>query len=181
MSRLRLPFALTLAALSTLALGAAGCSSGQSPTEPARLDAAAKSASPDAKRHGADDPAGDDHGGRQGAVPTIPPGTGDDHGGRQPSPAPGPAPRPARGQELEGAVTAVDAGAQLLTLAGGRRIALTAQTQWNSRGDLTTLKQVAASVAAASRPGPKRAAPAAPTAPSSPRRSRSRSAGRSGE
>jgi hypothetical protein len=42
----------------------------------------------------------------------------------------------------------VDAGAQLLTLAGGRRIAVTAQTQWNSRGDLTTLAQVAASVAA---------------------------------
>lgn len=145
MIRLRLPFALTLAALSTLALGAAGCSSGQSPTEPARLDAAAtKSASLDVKRHGADDPAGDDHGGQQGGGADDP--AGDDHGGRQRPPAP--APRPARGQELEGAVTAVDAGARLLTLAGGKRIAVNAQTQWNPRGDLTTLSQVAASVAA---------------------------------
>jgi hypothetical protein len=150
MSRLRLPFALTLAALSTLALGAAGCSQGQSPTEPARLDAATKSVSLDAKRHGADDPAGDDHGGRQaGGGADDPAGhAGDDHGGRQPNPAPGPAPRPARSQELEGAVTAVDSGAQLLTLAGGKKIAVTAQTQWNSRGDLTTLSQVAAAVAA---------------------------------
>lgn len=146
MIRLRLPFALTLAALSTLALGAAGCSSGQSPTEPARLDAGTKSASLDVKRHGADDPAGDDHGGQQGGGADDP--AGDDHGGRQRPPAPAPTPRPARGQELEGAVTAVDAGAQLLTLAGGKRIAVTAQTQWNARGDLTTLGQVAASVAA---------------------------------
>jgi hypothetical protein len=146
MIRLRLPFALTLAALSTLALGAAGCSSGQSPTEPARLDAGAKSSSLDAKRHGADDPAGDDHGGRQGGGADDP--AGDDRGGRQKPPAPGPTQRPARGQELEGAVTAVDAGAQLLTLAGGGRIAVNAQTQWSSRGDLTTLKQVAAALAA---------------------------------
>jgi hypothetical protein len=145
MIRLRLPFVLTLAALSTLALGATGCSSGQSPTEPARLDAGTKS-SLDVKRRGADDPAGDDHGGRQGGGADDP--AGDDHGGRQRTPAPGPTQRPARGQELEGAVTAVDAGAQLLTLAGGRRIAVTAQTQWNSRGDLTTLSQVASSVAA---------------------------------
>jgi hypothetical protein len=149
MIRLRLPFALTLAALSTLALGAAGCSSGQSPTEPARLDAAAKSSSLslDAKRHGADDPAGDDRGGQQGGGGADDP-AGDDRGGRQKPPAPVPTPRPARGQELEGAVTAVDAGAQVLTLAGGGRIAVNAQTRWNSRGDLTTLKQVAASLAA---------------------------------
>src|SRR3954451_7951393 len=102
MIRLRLPFALTLAALSTLALGAAGCSGGQSPTEPARLDAGTKSASLDVKRHGADDPAGDDHGGRQGGGADDP--AGDDRGGRQKPPAPVPTPRPARGQELEGAV-----------------------------------------------------------------------------
>jgi hypothetical protein len=75
MSRLHLPFTLALAVLSTLALGAAGCSSGQSPTEPARLDAGTKS-SLDVKRHGADDPAGDDHAAGRGAVaPAIRPET----------------------------------------------------------------------------------------------------------
>jgi poly(3-hydroxybutyrate) depolymerase len=57
---------LTLLSLSTLAFGAAGCSNGQSPTEPAfDPPAAAKSLAVSSdKRHGTDDPAGDDHGGR---------------------------------------------------------------------------------------------------------------------
>jgi hypothetical protein len=130
MIRFRFLPTLTLVSLSTLALGAVGCSNGQSPTEHAAFDTPVAAKSLDAsqdKRHGADDPAGDDHGGQRG-------------GGRQ---------RPPRGgQEIAGAVAAVDAASGTLTLAGGQRIAVNGQTQWNARGDLFTLRQVAAAVAA---------------------------------
>jgi hypothetical protein len=137
MNRYRFLPTLTLLSLSTLALGAVGCSNGQSPTEPAALDTpvAAKSLAASSsldKRHGADDPAGDDNGGRRNG--------GQDNGGQQ---------RPQRGgAQAEGAVTAVDAAGGTLILAGGQRIAVNGQTQWNARGDLFTLKQVAAAVAA---------------------------------
>jgi hypothetical protein len=140
---------LTLLSLSTLTLGAAGCSQGHSPTEPEGLSAssATKSlaASP-GKRHGADDPAGDDHGGTQGPGTDDP--AGDDHGnhggrgGQQQRP-------PRGGGELEGAVTTVDPAAGTLTLAGGKKIAVDGQTQWNRRGDLFSLQAVADAVAAA--------------------------------
>jgi hypothetical protein len=124
---------LTLLSLSTLTLGAAGCSQGHSPTEPEGLSAssATKSlaASP-GKRHGADDPAGDDHGNHGG------------RGGQQQRP-------PRGGGELEGAVTTVDPAAGTLTLAGGKKIAVDGQTQWNRRGDLFSLQAVADAVAAA--------------------------------
>jgi hypothetical protein len=144
MTRYRFLPTLTLLSLSTLAFGAVGCSNGQSPTEPAfDTPVAAKSlnASQD-KRHGADDPAGDDRGGRQGNGADDP--AGDDHGGR----GRGQQQRPPRAAEREGAVTAVDAGAGTLTLAGGQKIAVNGQTQWNRRGDLFTLQQVADAVAA---------------------------------
>ena len=145
MTRYRFLPTLTLLSLSTLALGTVGCSQGQSPTEPA-FDAppAAKSlAASQDKRHGADDPAGDDRGGRQGNGADDP--AGDDHGGRNG----GQQQRPPRaGAEREGAVTAVDAGAGTLTLAGGQRIAVDGETQWDRRGDLFTLQQVADSLAA---------------------------------
>jgi hypothetical protein len=143
MTRYRFLPMLTLLSLSTLAFG---CSNGQSPTEPAfDTPAAAKSlATSQGKRHGADDPAGDDHGGNQGRGADDP--AGDDHGGQRGG---GQQQRPPRaGAEREGAVTAVDAGAGTLTLAGGQRIAVDGQTQWNRRGDLFTLQQVAASLAA---------------------------------
>jgi hypothetical protein len=161
---------LTLLSLSTLTLGAAGCSQGHSPTEPESLSAssATKSlaASP-GKRHGADDPAGDDsggnnHGGTQG--PGIDDPAGDDHGGTQGPGTDDPAgddhgnhggrggqqQRPPRGAgELEGTVTTVDPAAGTLTLAGGKKIAVDGQTQWNRRGDLFSLQAVADAVAAA--------------------------------
>jgi hypothetical protein len=134
MIRYRLLPTLTLLSLSTLALGAVGCSNGQSPTEPAAFDTpvASKSLAVSTdKRHGADDPAGDDHGGRNGQ-PQRPP-------------------RPARGVELQGVVASVDTAGGALVLANGKRIAVNGQTQWNARGDLFSLQQVAASVAAGRR------------------------------
>ncbi|HEY0557068.1 MAG TPA: hypothetical protein VGG20_22625, partial [Thermoanaerobaculia bacterium] len=64
----RLLQSLTLVSVTTLLLGAAGCSQGQSPTEPSSLSAPATSKSLAASldkshggRNGSDDPAGDDH------------------------------------------------------------------------------------------------------------------------
>jgi len=125
-----------------LTLGTTGCSNGSSPTEPAfsNLDssAAAVSSTGD-KKHGADDPAGDDRGGQAGRGADDP--AGDRRGGRQQ--------RPARGAELSGVVSSVDG--QTLTLASGLRLVVNGQTQWNARGDLKSLDQVAAAVAAGKR------------------------------
>ena len=137
---------LTLLSLSTLAFGAVGCSN-RSPTEPASFDApAAKSLSAtagvqDSKRGGADDPAGDDRGGRGADDPA-----GDDHGRHGRGNQGNQGQRPPRAQQLEGTVTAAGAGA--LTLAGGQRIVVNGQTQWNRRGDLTSLAQVSAALSA---------------------------------
>jgi hypothetical protein len=163
-TKLRFPRILTLLSLSTLIVGAAGCSNGSSPTEPASFDApvAAKSlaVSADDKRHGADDPAGDDRGGRQGRGNDD--RGGDDRGGRgrggrgndgnngnnggnnNGNNGGGQQRPPRAGTEREGAVASVGAGA--LALAGGQRIVVNGQTQWNSRGDLFSLQQVAAAV-----------------------------------
>jgi hypothetical protein len=150
------PFA-TLALLA-LTLGTAGCSNGSSPTEPAisNLDSssAAVSSTGD-KRHGADDPAGDDRGGQAGRGADDP--AGDDHGGRRGRGADDPAgdrrggrqQRPARGAEFSGVVSSVNG--QTLSLASGARVVVNGQTQWNARGDLTSLDQVAAAVAAGRR------------------------------
>jgi hypothetical protein len=147
-TKLRFPRILTLLSLSTLVVGAVGCSNGQSPTEPASFDtpvAANSLAVSGDKRHGADDPAGDDRGGRQrrggrqGRGNDDP--AGDDRGGRGGN---NNGNRPRGGAEREGAVASVNAGA--LVLAGGQRIVVNAQTQWSSRGDLFSLQQVAAAV-----------------------------------
>jgi hypothetical protein len=155
MSRIRFPRLLTLLSLSTLAFGAVGCSN-QSPTEPASFDAPAAKSLPSTaavqdagKRHGADDPAGDDRGQRRGRGADDP--AGDDHGrhGRGQGNQGNQQQRPPRAnQELEGAVASVDTGAGALVLAGGQRIVVNGQTQWNRRGDLTSLGQVAAAVSA---------------------------------
>jgi hypothetical protein len=149
MARFRFSYVLTLS-LSTLALGAVGCSNGQSPTEPsiASLDApvaatsssSVSSVSDESRGHGrggnddndnnrrnrrqrgrgADDPAGDDR--------------RDDR--RQPN----------AGAEFEGAVVSVTGNTLLLS--GGVRVTVNGATQWIARGDLFTLSQVSASVAA---------------------------------
>lgn len=156
MNRFRFSRLLTLVSLSALAFGAVGCSN-QSPTEPASFDdaPAAKSLSTTAgtgisgKRHGADDPAGDDRGGRQGGNGADDP-AGDDHGGRRgrgnQGGQNGQQQRPPRAAQLEGTVTSVSGSS--LVLASGQTIAVNGQTQWNRRGDLTTLGQVGAALAA---------------------------------
>jgi hypothetical protein len=142
---------LATLSLLTLTLAAGGCTKGSSPTEPAFSDlessSAAVVASPagDTKRHGADDPAGDDRGGRNGGRGADDP-AGDDRGGRG---GRGGNQRPARGAEFNGVVTSVAGGT--LTLAGGTRVIVNGQTQWNSRGDLLSLDRVAAALNAGRR------------------------------
>ena len=163
-TKLRFPRILTLLSLSTLVVGAAGCSNGSSPTEPASFDTPVAASSSSIavagdKRHGADDPAGDDRGGRAGRGGRQGRGNddpaGDDRGGRggrggnnnggNNGNNGGNQQRPPRtGTEREGTVASVDAGA--LVLAGGQRIVVNGQTQWDSRGDLFSLQQVAAAV-----------------------------------
>jgi hypothetical protein len=154
----------TFAPLATLALLAltlvsTGCSHGSSPTEPAEpavsnlASSTAASSSIGTKRHGADDPAGDDRGGQASPGADDPAGdnhgaqghgaddpAGNRHGGQQ---------RPARGAEFSGVVSAVDG--QTLTLASGVHVTVNAQTQWNARGDLKSLDRVAAAVSAGKR------------------------------
>ncbi|HEX6902992.1 MAG TPA: hypothetical protein VF789_24965 [Thermoanaerobaculia bacterium] len=150
---------LTLSAL--LALGAAGCSKGSSPTEPAfdledsAVAASSVSDSSD-KRRGGDDNGTDDNGGasnsgRRGRGQDDPPG--DDRGRRGRggrggnNNRPDDNPRPARaGQEFEAAVTAVNG--QMLVLANGARVTVNGQTQWSNRGDLLNLSQVSGAVSA---------------------------------
>jgi hypothetical protein len=153
MTRHNLIQALTLASLTTLIAATSGCSQGQSPTEPsASASVASKSLVSSEKRHGADDPAGDDRGGTQtggtqtgGADDPI----GDRHGGRnQGGNQGGGNQRAPRGAEREGAVTAVDQAAGTLTLAGGKVIAVNAQTTFDRRGDLVTLPAAANAVTA---------------------------------
>ncbi len=157
MTQHRLLQALTLASLTTLLVGADGCSQGQGPTEPASLNATAASKSLASSldkshggRNGSDDPAGDDHGGTQAPGTDDP--NGDRHGGRNgggnQGGQQGGHQRPPRGSELEGAVTAVDPAAGLVTLASGKKIAVNAQTAFDRRGDLLTLAKVADAVAA---------------------------------
>ena len=151
MARIRFSYVLTFS-LSTVVLGAVGCSSSHSPTEPSfsDLDASPQlsvsAVADDGNREGADtslvkrrgrggdDPAGDDRGGR-----------GRRGRGRDDRPA-NPQPPPRAGREFEGAVASV--GGQTLTLAGGTRVMVNDRTQWIARGDLFTLSQVAGSVAA---------------------------------
>lgn len=145
---------LTLSAL--LALGAAGCSKGSSPTEPAfdLEDSAVAASSVSDKRHGADDNGTDDNGGvsnsgRRGRGQDDQPG--DDRGrrgrGGNNNNRPDDNPRPPRaGQEFEAAVSAVNG--QTLVLANGARVVVNGQTQWSNRGDLLSLSQVAGAVSA---------------------------------
>jgi len=146
-------------ALLALSLVATGCSHGSSPTEPAEpavsnlAISSAASSSLGTKRHGADDPAGDDHGGQAGRGADDPAGDnrgGQGHGADDPAGnRRGGQQRPARGAEFSGVVSAVDG--QTLTLASGVHVTVNAQTQWNARGDLKSLDRVAAALAAGKR------------------------------
>ncbi|HKI02775.1 MAG TPA: hypothetical protein VKK31_12425 [Thermoanaerobaculia bacterium] len=161
MTRFRFPYILTLS-LSTLAFGAVGCSNGSSPTEPAFDDLSApvavtsssSVASTGEKRHGADDPAGDDRGGQRGGGGADDP-AGDDRGGRRggrggrggnDDPRQPRQPRPNAGAEFEGTVLSVNGNTVIL--AGGTRVIVNGQTQWIARGDLRNLNQVSSAVAA---------------------------------
>ncbi|MEA2599301.1 MAG: hypothetical protein QOF89_293 [Acidobacteriota bacterium] len=140
-----------------LTLGTTGCSNGSSPTEPAfsNLDSSTVAVSSTGdKKHGADDPTGDDRGGQAARGADDP--AGDDHGNRgrgADDPAGdrrgGRQQRPARGAEFSGVVSSVSG--QTLNLAGGVRVVVNGQTQWNARSDLKSLDQVAAAVAAGKR------------------------------
>jgi hypothetical protein len=148
---------LTLLSLATLPLGTVACSKGSSPTEPgfdlekSSLAASSDSLSVDSdKRHGSDDGAGDDNGGRGRGSDD---GAGDDRGGRGRRGGRGGDdngnnnPRaPRNGQEFEGSVASVSGNAVILT--NGTRIIVNGQTQWVAGGDLRTLAQVSRSVAA---------------------------------
>src|SRR3954471_23184475 len=117
---------LALLALLAPAFAATGCSHGSSPTEPALSDLSSSAAPVSStaastittKRHGADDPAGDDRGGQ--AVRGADDPAGDRRGGQN---------RPARGAEFSGVVSSVDG--QTLILASGLRVTVNGQTQWN--------------------------------------------------
>ena len=142
MNRHRALVLLTSLSLSTLALGAAGCSNVHSPTEPAFDDepVASKSLSSAAdKRRGGDDSAGGSRRGRGNDNRRQ----GDNRRGRGNDDRQRP---PQAGAEFAGAVTSADGGT--IVLAGGLRVTVDGQTQWSARGDLFSLAEVAGSVAA---------------------------------
>jgi hypothetical protein len=142
---------LALAAVLALPLATAGCSKGSSPTEPAFDDelasASALSAATEESKgrgRGGDDRNDDnDNNRRRGRGGRG--GNGNGNGGNDDNN------RPARnGREFEGAVASV--GADSVTLAGGLRIVVNGGTQWNGRGDLLSLSQIASSLAAGNDP-----------------------------
>jgi hypothetical protein len=159
---------LVLASIA-LAAGALGaCSrSASSPTEPslAAFDDASKSlssASDESRRGGggssgsgsgsgqddgsADDRRGRGHGNDDGTTDNRGRGRGSRGRGNRPD-----EPRPPRvGQEFEATVQSVTG--QTLTLAGGLRVTVDAQTRFDPRGDLLSLAAIAGSVAANERP-----------------------------
>jgi hypothetical protein len=150
MARFRFPYVLTLS-LSTLALGAVGCSNGSSPTEPAFDDLSAPVATTSSvtdssvvsdsgeKRRGSDDNGGnnsaDDNNNnrRRGRGRRADDRPGDDN------------PRNG-GAEFEARVLSVSGNT--LNLAGGTRVTVNGATQWSARGDLFNLSQVSAAVSA---------------------------------
>lgn len=156
---------LALASLLTLPLATTACSPGQSPTEPAFDDTetAAVSASTvssvtDESRRGRGGKGGNDDGSTRNDDDNNRDGKGNRGRGRGGRGGRGGDDRgnddgqraPRGGQELEGAVTAVNGNT--LTLANGIRVVVTGTTQWSSRGDLFTLDQVAGSLAAGRNP-----------------------------
>jgi hypothetical protein len=150
MNRHRVSVLLTSLSLSTLAMGAVGCSNSSSPTEPAfdepSVAASSLSSTGDKRRGrgGGDDPAGDNRRGRGNGNDDRRGNDGRGRGGddRRDDDRQHP---PRAGAEFEGSVTAVNGNT--IVLAGGTRVTVNGQTQWSARGDLFTLAQVAGSVA----------------------------------
>lgn len=149
--------ALALASLLTLPLAAAGCSKGQSPTEPALLDDETSSVSASSvtsvtgeskgrgrggKGGGNDDGSADDNNRRRGRGRG---GRGNDDRGNDDR-----GNRPRGGQEFEGAVSLV--GGDSVTLAGGTRVVVNGGTHWSGRGDLFSLSQIQGSLSAGNNP-----------------------------
>jgi hypothetical protein len=147
---------LALASILTLPLATTACSPGHSPTEPAFDDetsavsasSSALSSATDESRRGRggkddgatknDDNKNDDKNNNKGNRGR---GRGGDDNGNK---------APRGGQEFEAAVSSVNGSS--LTLANGVRVVVNGSTQWSGRGDLFTLDQVAASLAAGRHP-----------------------------
>ena len=161
MNRHRSLVLLASVALATATLGA--CSK-SSPTEPSPLASAGAPSAATAsssltgvadesrgRGRGGDGGSADDNGRSRRGRGNGSDDTNDDRGRRRGRGGRGnddrPAdPRPPRvGQEFEASVVAV--AGQTITLAGGGRVRVDGSTQWDARGDLFTLAQVAGSVA----------------------------------
>lgn len=147
-------YALALASLMTLPLATAGCSKGQSPTEPASLDEESSAVSASSVTSVSDESKGRGRGrgGRQdddnnnnrrrgrgrggnGGNGGNGGGGNDDDGNRQ-----------RQGREFEGAVTSVNGDS--VTISGGTRILVNGSTQWSGRGDLFSLSEIEDSLSA---------------------------------
>ena len=147
-------YALALASLMTLPLATAGCSKGQSPTEPASLNEESSAVSASSVTSVTDESKGrgrgrggrqdDDNnnnrrrgrgrGGNGGNGGGNGGGGNDDDGNRQ-----------RQGREFEGAVTSVSGDS--VTISGGTRILVNGSTQWSGRGDLFSLSEIEDSLA----------------------------------
>lgn len=154
--------ALALASILTLPLAAAGCSKGQSPTEPALLDEETSSVSASSvtsvtdeskgrgrggKGGGKDDGSADDNNRRRGRGRGGNGGRNDDRGDDRGNDDRN---RQRNGQEFEGSVTSV--GNSSVTIAGGTRIEVNGSTQWIGRGDLFSLSEIQGSLSAGNNP-----------------------------
>lgn len=158
--------ALALASILTLPLATAGCSKGQSPTEPALFDEETSSVSSSSatsvasvtdeskgrgrggKGGGKDDGTADDNNRRRGRGRGGNGGRNDDRGNDRGNDDRNN--RPRNGQEFEGSVTSV--GNSSVTIAGGTRIEVNGSTQWIGRGDLFSLSEIQGSLSAGRNP-----------------------------
>ena len=145
--------ALALASLMIFPLATAGCSKGQSPTEPASLDQETSAVSADAITSVTDESKGRGRGGRGG-------GEDDDNnnnrrrgrgrGGNGGNGGNDDQNRPRNGREFEGSVSSVNGDS--VTIAGGTRILVNGSTQWSGRGDLLSLSEIEDSLSAGRNP-----------------------------
>lgn len=158
-------YALALASLMTLPLSTAGCSKGQSPTEPASFDEESSAISASSvtsvsdeskgrgrggKRGGKDDGKDDDNNRRRGRGRGGNGGNGGNGGGNGGGGNDDDGNRQRQGREFEGAVTSVNGDS--VTISGGTRILVNGSTQWSGRGDLFSLSEIQGSLSAGRNP-----------------------------